>query len=260
MISYTYIEIATKSVHICLKNREKSVAMRKIVCMVMLLIASLWLCACKSEKVAIGESGSETKNENVETIEEFEEDGELYYRKSGNVYEIVYRRLEAEIVSKELIMEYEPVSLTGQMVGTSDERSRLYAQQMHIPNVYSGDESVSKVELTLYNCSGFFWDGMPKFSQGFKSFRNCESVMAELDTKKMASLALIYYCPPKYTSLGLTDSSAEQCAIEASIMDETIIKADITYTDNSLKTEYLGFESYNGKHCNYMSIYRLEVK
>ena len=84
--------------------------------------------------------------------------------------------------------------------------------------------------------------------------------MADLENDKMTSIGVFFYCPPKYTSLGLTDSSAEQNAIMASIMDETIIKADITYIDNTTATEYLGFESYNGKHCNVMKIYRLEVE
>lgn len=122
--------------------------------------------------------------------------------------------------------------------------------QLHIMNIYA-EEPVRNVELTLYNTSAYFASGEQDFNDSGK-YRLCDTYTADLSGNVMATMHMLYELPE--------DSEVARMAKEASIADNAVIKADITYKDGTTKTEYLGLGSYEGRHCNVLDIYRLKIE
>lgn len=188
------------------------------------------------------------------TIEEYEENGEKYYVETTEYVKVLYRRFDKNIVSKEDIAEYSPTYLSSSdkdyySNGSTSSGVRNLTG-IPIKNIYE-DETIARVELTLYNCSAYMGRGRIKLPYQEKTLDYRRTYFADLDKNCMAYIYMYYE---------MGGSKVERDAKEASMLEQIIIKADITYKDQTTKTEYLGFGSHQGRNCNYIYIHRLAVE
>ena len=221
-----------------------------IVLCVVICVSVVALAMKSKNEEAIAETA--TNKDDVytgDTIEEFEENGEKFYRESTEDLEIIYRRFDKNVISKEKIAEYEPTRLKyggGTIVG-----GNVCLMGLHILNVFQ-EEPVRSIELTIYNAGAYFASGRQNLDGRKTYYKLCDSYTADVSSDVLGTMYMIYQlqdCRPVVEN-----------AKEASIADKAIIQADITYKDGSTKTEYLGLGSYQGMHCNWMEMYRLEVE
>ncbi len=190
----------------------------------------------------------------TDVVEEFEENGEKFYREitATAKMEIIYRKFDKKIISKEEVIGYEPVSIAkGQALFGQSTSGSKNLRELTLYNIYD-DESIKNVELTLYNCSAYFSGGERQDFQKLSNvYRFCDSYTANLSERSMANVIMLF---------DFYGKQVDEYKIMANIIDKSVIQADITYIDGTTKTEYLSLGSYEGRNCNYLTLYRLEVE
>ncbi len=188
----------------------------------------------------------------TDVVEEFEENGEKFYREitATAKMEIIYRKFDKKIISKEEVIGYQPTSVADGGIVSGTQSGSRNLTQIAVYNIYK-DEPVKNVELTLYNCSGYFADGRQEFKAPDQIFDCRASCTAKLSSKAMANIWVLY---------DIYGKKVEELAKLCSVVDKAVIQADITYNDGTTKTEYLSLGSHEGRNCNYLTLYRLEVE
>ncbi len=188
----------------------------------------------------------------TDVVEEFEENGEKFYREitATEKMEIIYRRFDKKIISKEEVIGYDPSRIADSGSGGTLQSGSKNLTSIELYNIYK-DEPVKNVELTLYNCSGYFADGRQDFKELSNQYDCRASYTANLSSKAMANIWVLY---------DIYGKRVEELAKLCSIVDKSVIQADITYNDGTTKTEYLSLGSHEGRNCNYLTLYRLEVE